>query len=149
MIETLNQRQKSALRYFASGMSQTMAGRRAGYSVNCASQMVNKLLKRKDAQTFLATVNQTVETLGGKIILDVTSRKQHLSDIVTSQSSTPSEAMAAIDLLNKMEGLYVTKVQADVRHTGGIMQVPVISLSDWEKGAAQAQAKLMEEAIDV
>jgi len=148
MNAKLTQKQQSALRFIALGMNQTQAGRKAGYAINNAPQMVNKLLKRKDAQEFLASVNEQVETLGGKEILSVTARKQHLSDIVTSNLSTPNEQMNAIDLLCKIEGIYITKVQAEVKVAAGVLLVPMaMNLEQWEAGAGEAQAKLMAEAI--
>ena len=79
----------------------------------------------------------------------MTARKEHLSQIVQSQLTTPSEQMAAIHLLNKMEAVYVTKIEADVSHEGGVMLVPMAaSVDDWTAVAESSQAKLMNDAID-
>lgn len=124
----------------------TEAGRKAGYSTSNAPQMVSKLMKRKDAQQFLGTLREKVDSAS---ILDVRARKEHLSQIVTSQLTTPGEQMAAIHLLNKMESVYVSKIEAGVNHRGGVMLVPIASsLPDWEAAAGGSQARLMKDATE-
>ncbi|NWK54313.1 hypothetical protein HW115_01725 [Verrucomicrobiaceae bacterium N1E253] len=146
MAQKLNDQQRNALRYVATGMTLTEAGRKAGYSVSNAPQMVSKLMRRADAQEYLGTLRDKADT---PFILDITARKEHLSKIATSQLATPTEQMAAIHLLNKMDGLYVQKVEADINH-GGVMLVPVVNcLEDWEKAAVGAQAQLMKETIEL
>lgn len=146
MAQKLNDQQRNALRYVAQGMTLTQAGRKAGYAPSNAPQMVSKLMKRNDAQKYLGTLRKKSDNA---VILSVTARKEHLSKIVTSQLSTPGEQMAAIHLLNKMDGVYVTKVEADVATTGGIMVVPMASSTDdWQKSASQSQAALMMDAIE-
>ena len=146
MPRPLNKKQRAALEYVAQGMTQSEAGRKAGYSVNNAPKVVSMLLKRDDAREYLQRITETSQS---PMVLDVRQRKEHLSKIATSQLSTPGEQMAAIHLLNKMDGVYVTKVEADVVTTGGIMVVPMASNSDdWQKSASQSQAALMMEAIE-
>ena len=146
-MRPLNEQQKIALRAVAGGHSMTEAGRLAKYSPNCASQVVSKLMKRPDAQEFLGDLH---EAANSATILDVTARKEHLSKLATSQLATPTEQIAAIHALNKMDGIYVTKIEADVNHSGGVMVVPMVaSVADWGKQAASSQAKLMAEAVSI
>lgn len=147
MPRPLNKKQRAALEYVAQGMTQSEAGRKAGYSVNNAPKVVSMLLKRDDAKQYLQRI---IEASQSPMILDVRQRKEHLSKIATSQLSTPGEQMAAIHLLNKMDGIYVTKLEADVKATGGIMIVPMaMGMDDWQEKAMQSQAALMADAVEI
>ncbi len=145
-MRKLNEQQKIALRGVASGKSMTEAGRLANYSKNCASQVVRKLMKRPDAQAFLGDLQNKANSA---TILDVTARKEHLSKIVTNQVSTPTEQIAAIHALNKMDGVYIERVETNVNH-GGVMLVPIAATVDeWQSVAESTQAKLMTNTIEV
>ena len=57
--------------------------------------------------------------------------------------------MDAAKTLIKMKG-WDAPIKVDVNHSGGVMLIPMAdNLTDWEKAAADSQAKLMKDAIDI
>jgi phage terminase small subunit len=145
MAQRLNDQQRQALRFVSSGMTYTEAGRKAGYAPSNASQSVGKLVRRADAAEFLGRLRDKADKA---VVPDLVQRKEHLARIIASQEATFREQMQAIELLCKIDGVFVTKIQAEVK--GGVMLVPVsANLDDWKAAAADSQARLMAEAVEV
>jgi phage terminase small subunit len=75
-----------------------------------------------DAASKLAShpeVSQRIAELRGETatpqIMNAQKRREKLTSIIEDPDSSPREVMQAIDLLNKMDGEYVQKVQAEVK----------------------------------
>lgn len=75
-----------------------------------------------DAASKLAShpeVAQRIAELRGETatpqIMNAQKRREKLTSIIEDPDSSPREVMQAIDLLNKMDGEYVQKVQAEVK----------------------------------
>ena len=75
-----------------------------------------------DAASKLANhpeVAQRIKELRGETaspkIMSAQERREKLTAIIENPESSPREIMQAIDLLNKMDGEYVQKVQAEVK----------------------------------
>lgn len=67
----------------------------------------------------------------------------------TSTKYTIVDKIAAARQLSKMKG-WDAPVKVDVKHSGGVMLVPMSgSVDDWEKAATQSQEELMQQTIDI
>ena len=145
-MKPLTARQQAALENIAAGMTYTAAGRAAGYTAKSAPAMVSRLVKRPDAKELLAKIGEKATT---PHILSVIERKEFLSGVVKNQESLPTEAMAAIHLLNKMEGVYLERVETEVRQHC-VMIVPDLGTGEsWEKRAMKSQAALKRIPVEV
>jgi hypothetical protein len=59
------------------------------------------------------------------------------------------DPLKSVDIMAKIKGMYAP-IKLDMRHTGGIMVIPMATdLDSWEAAAMQSQAELMSNAIDV
>lgn len=83
-----------------------------------------------DAASKLAShpeVAQRIAELRGETatpqIMSAQKRREKLTDIIENPGSSPREVMQAIDLLNKMDGEYVQKVQANVTYEDNLRKV--------------------------
>lgn len=115
------------------------------------------LLKRPIVQKYLRTLFARVEEMG---VLTKAQGLMILTDIATAPRMTqmdggeicPNEtklAVEAIKQISKMQG-WDAPVKMDVNHSAGVMIVPMAeNLTDWEAAAADSQARLMADAIDV
>ena len=66
-----------------------------------------------------------------------------------TETIEPISKMDAAKTLIKMKG-WDAPIKVDVNHSGGVMLIPMAdNLTDWEKAAADSQAKLMKDAIDI
>ncbi len=143
----LNERQKKAIESVVNGMTRHEAGVLAGYSKKSAGQTVSNLLKTPMAVEYFKKIEAALPKMDASKVLNIIGRKEILTGIArqTGEEST-KEAISAIDMLNKMDGAYVEKLE--VTHSGGVMVIPMSeSLTDWEKLAAPSQAKLMADAV--
>lgn len=74
------------------------------------------------------------------------SRKEQIlnvKSIAFNERETGGARVGAHSLLAKILGHEApTRIQAEVEHKGGVMMVPVASLSEWESASASAQAAL-------
>lgn len=80
----------------------TKAAIRAGYSLKTAGVQAEQLLKKLEISSL---VNRLTNEVQSEAIISVKRRKELLSYI--AMKSEPSMAMRAIDLLNKMDGIYI------------------------------------------
>ena len=64
-------------------------------------------------------VSQRIKELRGETAspqsMSAQKRREKLTSIIEDPDSSPREVMQAIDLLNKMDGEYIQKVQAEVK----------------------------------
>jgi hypothetical protein len=63
----------------------------------------------------LARVNELKNESSSKAIKTAIERKEWLSSIIDDEAEDTTTKLKACDLLNKMDGEYVTKVEADVK----------------------------------
>ena len=81
-----------------------------------------------------------------RIIRTTTSKDGSQAETETLESISK---MDAANTLIKMKG-WDAPIKVDVNHSGGVMLIPMAdNLTDWEKAAADSQAKLMKDAIDI
>tara|TARA_R110000803_G_scaffold19510_3_gene50981 strand:+ start:1666 stop:2097 length:432 start_codon:yes stop_codon:yes gene_type:complete len=143
-MRPLNDRQRECLRFIASGETISNATLKAGYK---SPAYGTTLLARPDAKAYLEKLRDVVVSTA---IIGVTARKERLTEIANDADVKTSDQIKAIDTLNRMDGVYVTKIEAEVSHRGGVMLVPMVdNLGDWEKNAGPSQAKLMADAVNI
>lgn len=97
-----------------SGMTLTDAYKDAYNTDNMTDKTANEkasILAKKDK--IRSRIQELREQANSKAILSVIQRKEMLTDIAITNDNVDSK-MKAIDILNKMDGEYIQKIQADV-----------------------------------
>lgn len=107
----MNARQKKFAEYYAQSGNATAAAVSAGYSMKYAHTNAAKLLKLPEIADYIHQINEAGEC---ERILTAMQRRCILSDIARSESYTTADRLRAIDLLNKMTGEYITKIEGVV-----------------------------------
>ena len=105
-IET---RHRAFAEYIAAGKSQREAARLAGYtgtpnSLNCHA---NRMVKRKDVQRWIEEARQKASV--GRII-DAKQRRELMSEFATNPKDQTHDRIAAVKVLNDMDGLTIKKI---------------------------------------
>jgi len=103
--------EKFCIEYIKSGNA-TEAYKKAFNAENMKPTTINKkayeLLKKPEIKEFIEkTREQTIE----ESIIDIKQRKAYLSKLITDSKADISEKLKAIDLLNKMDGVYTQKME--------------------------------------
>lgn len=96
-----------------SGMTYTDAYKDAYNAENMSDKTINEkasLMAKKDK--IRARIQQLRDEANSEKIISAIKRKEILTNIALTE--TTDNVMKAIDILNKMDGEYVQKVQADV-----------------------------------
>jgi hypothetical protein len=168
MSGNLNDKQRKAIQCIARGMSQRDAGIKAGYSAKTSEQHVSRLLKNVKSKEYLNKLREKVED---GAVMSIQEKREFLALPVRTPVSEIDEdhilctgitysgqgdkiihsvdPIRAIQEDSKLAGHYEAQ-KLDVKHTGGVMLVPVSeSIEDWEKTAAESQANLMKDAINI
>lgn len=104
-----------------SGMTYTDAYRDAYDSENMSDKTINEkasLMAKKDK--IRTRIQQLRSEANSDKILSAIRRKEILTDIVLNRDNDDSR-MKAIDILNKMDGEYITKIEGDI----GIKEIRV------------------------
>ena len=98
------------------GMTYSDAYRSAYDTKRMSNKTINEkasVLASEDKIT--ARITELRENLVGKKIMTAQERMEWLTEVVKSKEETTSDKMKAIDIMNKMQGEYVQKVEADVK----------------------------------
>lgn len=104
----MNVRQKKFAEYYAQSGNATASAISAGYSEKYAHTNAAKLLKISEVVDYIHELGAIGES---ERVLTALQRKCILSDIAKSSDYTTNERLKAIDLLNKMTGEYITKIE--------------------------------------
>lgn len=97
------------------GMNYSDAYRDAYNTKGMSDKTVNeKACRLKDQDNIRARIKELSAEIDSPKIMTVTRRAEKLSEYAEN-AEDPNVAMKAIDLLNKMTGEYVQKVEADVK----------------------------------
>lgn len=97
----MNDKQRAFCYEYIKDYNGTQSAIRAGYSEKTAGVQAEQLLKKLEISTFIKKLNSQTQS---EAIISVIKRKELLSMIVLN--AEPNIAIKAIDLLNKMEGMY-------------------------------------------
>ncbi len=108
MSEKLNMRQRKFAEYYAQSGNASESARRAGYSAKYINSNVQKLLQNTAISEY---IKELTEKAKDERILTAKDRQVMLSDIARNKYSEVDERIKAIDVLNKMTGEYMNKVE--------------------------------------
>jgi len=89
----------------------TEAYKAAGYTTqsdNAAAVNASKMLRNTKVQDKIRELSQKANE--GKI-MNATERREVLSEIVRSNAESTQDRIRALDVMNKMDGLYIQKTQ--------------------------------------
>lgn len=119
MAELKNTRHEKFAQGIASGLSQRKAYRAAfPNSVNWKDETVDvKASELKKNDKVLVRLEELAQKASNDAIMDATERKEWLSKIVKSTYEETKDKLKAVDLLNRMDGTYITKVEVDANVT--------------------------------
>ena len=111
--KTLNAKQKKfCLEFRKNGGCITEAAIAAGYSEKSASSLGSQLLKNPKV---LAYIEQLRLDAQRKSIMGITERQETLTEIARNSKAAEADRNRAIDILNKMDGLYLVRVDVNVQ----------------------------------
>jgi phage terminase small subunit len=105
-IHDLNARQRAFIREYKKSGNATKAAIAAGYSAKTSAQMGSRLLKKAQIKAAMIEMSAKADSLA---IASIAQRKEILSTLAREASlagAGPSDAIRAIDTLNKMDGVY-------------------------------------------
>ncbi len=61
-----------------------------------------------------ARYEELVERAANKSIMSAIERKEWLTKMIAEQSNNNNDRLKALDILNKMDGTYITKIEGDI-----------------------------------
>ena len=108
--DCMNERQKKFAECLLACGNRTEAARQAGYSDSYAEHRSDELWRNVEIQQYY---KQLAEKAQDERILTARERQAMLSDIAKEGLQT-QDRLRAIDILNKMTGEYVTKIEGSV-----------------------------------
>lgn len=94
----------------------------AGYSTRAAKQQGSRLLTKVDVA---AAIESGRKAFSAPAIADATERRERLSMMFRDKKGHPLARLKAADILNKMDGIYVTK---HVGPDGGPIQADITTI---------------------
>lgn len=105
----MNERQKRFAEYYAQSGNASWSAKQAGYADKFAGQNADKLLKNTNIAGY---IQELVEKEQDKRIMTARERRAVLSDI--AREGNTQDRIRAIDVLNKMSGEYITKIEGNL-----------------------------------
>lgn len=105
----MNERQKKFAEYLLACGNRTEAARRAGYSNSYAEHRADDLWRNVEIQAYY---KQLEEKAQDDRIMTARERRAVLSDI--AREGNMQDRIRAIDVLNKMSGEYITKIEGNL-----------------------------------
>ncbi len=129
MAELKNVRHEKFAQGLASGMSQRNAYRAAfpnskRWKDETVDSKASVLAKNEKV---LERLRELAEQSTSKAVMNATQRKEWLTSIIRSEAEETKDKLKAVDILNRMEGEYVDKVQL-----GGQVNNPMAGLTTEE-----------------
>lgn len=105
----MNERQKRFAEYYAQSGNASWSAKQAGYADKFAGQNADKLLKNTNVAEY---IQKLIEKEQDKRIMTARERRAVLSDI--AREGNMQDRIRAIDVLNKMSGEYITKIEGNL-----------------------------------
>lgn len=126
MAELQNARHEKFAQGIASGLSQRKAYRAAfPNSVKWKDETVDvKASELKKNDKVLVRLEELAKQTTSKAVMTITQRKEWLSELIESTEEETKDKLKAVDILNKMDGAYVEKVEL-----GGQLNNPMAGLT--------------------
>lgn len=107
----LNERQKKFAEYYAQCGNTVQSAIKAGYSETYANKLAHKLLENIGVSEYIRTLTDRLQDAR---IMTAKERQITLSDMAKDSENAPTDRIKAIDVLNKMTGEYLVKVETDI-----------------------------------
>jgi phage terminase small subunit len=105
----LNLRQRKFAEYYAQSGNIVQSAIKAGYSEKYANADACKILENPRVAEYIREISEKMQD---ERILTAKERQAILSDIIRDANHVePSDRIRAIDVLNKMQGDYISKVE--------------------------------------
>lgn len=120
MKDKLNARQKKFAEYYAQSGNTVQSAIQAGYSENYANANACKLLENVRVAEYIKELS---DKLKDERIMTAKDRQVLLSDIARDDENEPNDRIKAVDILNKMTGEYIVKVDAKVEQSEKLSDV--------------------------
>ena len=112
MGEKLTAKQKAFVDEYLVDLNATQAARRAGYSAKTAGSIGQRLLKKVEIQTALATA-QAAREERTEITADYVLRRLKEEAELTGEGSSHSARIKALELLGKHHGMFSDKLRLE------------------------------------
>ena len=110
--KNLNSKQKKfCLEFRKNGGCVAEAAKAAGYSEKSASSLGSQLLKNPKVLEYIEQLRLDAQR---KTIMGIIERQEKLTKIARDEKEKTFDRLAAIDMLNKMDGVYIVKVDLNV-----------------------------------
>lgn len=105
------QQEKFCLYFRKTGGNKTLAAIKAGYSKKTAAAQGSRLLKNVNVNN---RIKELADDAARKTIMDTVERQEQLTKIARDQTAENRDRVRAMDILNKMDGKYLIKVDVTV-----------------------------------
>ena len=116
-LPSITPKQARFVAEYLKDLNASQAAIRAGYTQHRADQAGYQLLRNTEIQRAIVEQRQTLEA---ESIADAKERREILSTIMRSAEAAPVDRTRAIDVANKMDGVYVEKHEHAVTIPGAI-----------------------------
>ena len=107
----LNERQKKFAEYYAQCGNAAESALKAGYSESYATHRTDEMLRNVEIAEYIKELTEKAQDAR---IMTAKERQITLSDMAKNAENAPTDRIKAIDVLNKMTGEYLVKVEAEV-----------------------------------
>lgn len=107
---TVNARQKKFAEFYAASGNAAWSAVQAGYSEKFVNTNASKLLQNTTISEY---IRELTEKAQDERIMTAKERQAMLSDIARGTAAT-QDRLRAVDILNKMTGEYVTKIEGSI-----------------------------------
>ena len=104
----LNARQKSFCEFYVASGNATESAIKAGYSEKTARSIGQRLLTNVDIKKYIKELQEKAKE---SRILTAREKREWLSEVIKNGNEKLQNRLKALDILNKMDGDYVEKVQ--------------------------------------
>ena len=104
----LNARQKSFCEYYVASGNATESAIKAGYSEKTARSIGQRLLTNVDIKKYIKELQEKAKE---SRILTAREKREWLSEVIKNGNEKLQDRLKALDILNKMDGEYIEKMQ--------------------------------------
>lgn len=107
-MKKLNVRQKAFCEYYVASGNATQSAIKAGYSEKYSKNRIHELLKKVGICGYIEELNEKAQS---SRIMTAIERKEFLTSVIKNGDEKIQDRLKALDILNKMDGEYIEKVQ--------------------------------------
>ena len=104
----LNARQKSFCEFYVACGNATESAIKAGYSEKYTNKNVSKIRQNTAVQEYIKELQEKAKT---NRIMTAVERREFLTEVIKNGNEKLQDRLKALDILNKMDGEYIEKMQ--------------------------------------